>query len=72
MFTVALLYVGVYQWRCWLWRTARQKKIAEEEAKLTKVNEMLRLRSEEHERERQARTLEEKKAKEATTRGDAP
>jgi hypothetical protein len=65
MFTVALLYVGVYQWRCWKWRTARQKKIAAEEAKLAKVNEELRLRAEEHERERQARALEGKKAKEA-------
>lgn len=67
MFTVALLYVGVYQWRCWLWRTASQKKIAAEEAKLDKVNEVLRLRAEEHERERQAWALEGKKSK-----GDAP
>jgi hypothetical protein len=30
MITVALLYVGIYQWRCWKWKIARREKIAAE------------------------------------------
>ena len=68
MFTVALLYVGVLPIGVVGYGGPRARsKIAAEEAKLDKVNEVLRLRAEEHERERQAWALEGKKSK-----GDAP